>query len=85
MYEIDITNGPYHLLKKDPANKIKANVLKQLKFMKDHGLIDNKLYYYLEPTDSSLYFMMKQKNHKPVATILSIIPYSSPRLYNLNK
>ena len=47
-----INNGPYQLLKKDPTTKIKTKTLKQLKVLKDNELIDNKLYYYLKPTDS---------------------------------
>ena len=47
-----INNGPYKLLKKDPTTKIKAKTLKQLKVLKDNEFIDNKLYYYLKPTDS---------------------------------
>ena len=46
-----INNGPYQLLKKDPTTKIKAKTLKQLKVLKDNEFIDNKLYYYLKPTD----------------------------------
>ena len=49
-----ISNGPYQLLKKDPKDptKIKAKTMKQLKDLKDNELIDNKLHYYLKPTDS---------------------------------
>ena len=47
-----INNGPYQLLKKDPTAKIKTKTLKQLKVLKDNEFIDNKLYYYLKPTDS---------------------------------
>ena len=46
-----INNGPYQLLKKDPTTKIKTKTLKQLKVLKDNEFIDNKLYYYLKPTD----------------------------------
>ena len=38
-------------LKKDITTKIKANTLKQLKALRDKESIDNKLYYYLKPTD----------------------------------
>ena len=31
--------------------KIKANTLKQLKVLKNNKFIDNKLYYYLKPSD----------------------------------
>ena len=47
-----INNNPYQLLKKDPTTKIKTKTLKQLKFLKDNEFINNKLYYYLKPTDS---------------------------------
>ena len=47
-----INNGPYQLFKKDLITKIKAKTLKQLKVLKDNEFIDNKLYYYLKPTDS---------------------------------
>ena len=46
-----INNGPYQLLKKDLTTKIKTKTLKQLKVLKDNEFIDNKLYYYLKPTD----------------------------------
>ena len=38
-----INNGPCQLLKKDPATKLKAKGLKELKVLKDNGFIDNKL------------------------------------------
>ena len=47
-----INNRPYQLLKKDPTTKIKTKALKQLKVLKDNEFIDNKLYYYLKPTNS---------------------------------
>ena len=46
-----INNGPYQLLIKDLTTKIKTKTLKQLKVLKDNEFIDNKLYYYLKPTD----------------------------------
>ena len=39
-------------LKKNPTSITKANTLKQLKVLKDIEFIDNKLYYYIKPTDS---------------------------------
>lgn len=42
-----INNGQCKLLKKDPATKIKAKTLKNLK---DNRFIGNKLFYYLKPT-----------------------------------
>ena len=47
-----IRNSPYQLLKKDRTTKMKAKTLKQLKALKDNEFFDNKLYYYLKPTDS---------------------------------
>ena len=46
-----INNGSYQLLKRNPTTKIKTKTLKQLKVLKDNEFIDNKLYYYLKPTD----------------------------------
>ena len=47
-----INNGPYQLHKKYPTTKIETKTLKQLIALKDNEFIDNKLYYYLKPTDS---------------------------------
>ena len=61
-----IFNGPYQLLKKDPTTKIKTKTLKQLKVLKYNDFIDNKLYYYLKPTDSPApRFCGQPKTHKP--------------------
>ena len=46
-----VNNGLYQLLRKDPTTKIKTKTLKRLKFLKGNKFIDNKLYYYLKPTD----------------------------------
>ena len=46
-------NGPYQLLKKHLTTKTKTKTLKQVKALKENEFIDNKLYYYLKPTDSS--------------------------------
>ena len=48
-----INNEPCQLLKKVLLSKsyYQAKVLKQLKVLKDDGLIDNRLYHYHEPTD----------------------------------
>ena len=79
-------NGPYQLLKKDPTTKIKAKTLKQLKVLKDNEFIDNKLYYYLKPTDSPApRFYGQPKIHKPGVPIRPIVSYSGSPLYNLNK
>ena len=81
-----INNGPYQLLKKDPTTKIKAKTLKQLKALKDNEFIDNKLYYYLKPTDSPApRFYGQPKIHKPGFPIRPIVSYSGSPLYNLNK
>ena len=61
-----INSSPYQLLKKDPNTKIKTKTLKQLKILKDNEFIDNKLYYYLKPSDSSeSRFYGQPKIHKP--------------------
>ena len=81
-----INNGPYQLLKKDPTTIIKAKTLKQLKVLKNNKFIDNKLYYYLKPTDSPApRFYGQPKIHKPVVPIRPIVSYSGSPLYNLNK
>ena len=81
-----INNGPYQLLHKDPSTKIKTKTLKQLKVLKDNEFIDNKLYYYLKPTDSPApRFYGQPKIHKPGVPIRPIISYSGSPLYNLNK
>ena len=60
--------------------------LKQLKVLKDSKFIDNKLYYYLKPTDSpALRFYGQPKIHKPGVPIRPIVSYSGSPLYNLNK
>ena len=81
-----INNGPYQLLKKDPTTKIKAKTLKQVKVLKDNELINNKLYYYLKPTDlPAPRFYGQPKIHKPGVPMHPIVSYSGSPLYNLNK
>ena len=81
-----INNGPYQLLKKDPTTKIKPKTSKQLKILKHNGFIDNKLYYYLKPTDSHApWFYDQQKVHKPGVPIRPIVSYSGFPMYNLKK
>ena len=81
-----INNGPYQLLKKDPTAKIKAKTLKQLKVLKDNEFIDNKLCYYLKPTDSPApIFYGQPKIHKLGVPIHPIVSYSGSPLYSLNK
>ena len=81
-----INHCPYQLLKKDPTTKIKTKTLKQLKVLKDNEFIDNKLYYYLKPTDSPApRFYGQPKIHKPGVPIRPIVSYSGSPLYNPNK
>ena len=81
-----INNGSYQLLKKDPTTKIKAKALKQLKVLKENEFIDNKIYYYLKPTDSSApRFYGQPKIHKPGIPIRPFVSYSGSPWYNLNK
>ena len=81
-----INNGPYHLLKKDPTTKIKSKILKQLKVLKDNEFIDNKLYYYLKPTDlPAPRFYGQPKIHKPGVFIRPIVSYSGSYIANILK
>ena len=81
-----INNSPYQLLKRGPASKIKAKTLKQLEVLKENKFIDNKLCYYLKPTDSpASRFYGQPKIHKLGVPIRSIASYSGSPLYNLNK
>ena len=60
--------------------------MKQLKVLKDSEFIDNKLYYYLKPTDSPApRFYGQPQIHKPGVPIRPIVSYSGSPLYNLNK
>ena len=60
---------------------------KHLKALKDNKVIDNKLYYYLKPTDlPAPRFYGQPKRHKPGVHICLIISHSGSPLYNkLNK
>ena len=80
-----INNGPYQLLKKNPTTKIKTKTLKQLKVLKDNKFIDNKLNYYLKPTDLPARLFGQPKIHTPGVPLCPIISYSGSPLYNLNK
>ena len=72
-------------LKKDITTKIKANTLKQLKALRDKESIDNKLYYYLKPTDLPAPRSYGQpKIYKPRVHIRRNISYRGFLLYNLN-
>ena len=69
-----INNGPYQLLKKDRATKIKTKALKQSKILRDNEFIDHKLYYYLKPTDSHAPRFYSQPNiHMPGVPIRPIL------------
>ena len=69
-----INNGPYQLLQKDPTTKINIKTVKQLKFLKNNKFIDNKLYYYLKPTNSPVPRIYGQpKIHKPGVPICPIL------------
>ena len=81
-----INNGPYQLLKKDPTTKIKTKTLKQLKVINENQIINNKLYYYLKPTDSSASRLYGQpKIQKPEVPIRPIVSHSGSPLQNLKK
>ena len=79
-------NGPYKLLKRVPTTKIKATTVKKLKVLKDREFIDNKLFYYLKPTDSPApRFHGQPKIHKPGIPIRPFVSYSGSSMYKLNK
>ena len=81
-----INNDPYQLLKKDHTTKIETKTLKQLTVLKGNEFIDNKLYYYLKPTDLPVpRFYGQSKIHKPRVPMRPIVSYSGSSLYNLNK
>ena len=81
-----INNGPYQLLKKDTTTKIKTKTLKQLKVLKVNEFIDNKLCYYLKPTDSPApRFYGQPKIQKPGIPIRPFVSYSGSSMYKLNK
>ena len=81
-----INNGSYQLLKKDTTTKIKTKTLKQLKVLKVNEFIDNKLCYYLKPTDSPApRFYGQPKIQNPGAPIRPIVSYRGSPLYNLSK
>ena len=65
-----INNGPYELLKKDPATKIKGKTLRQLMALKDNSCLRS----YGQP-----------KIHKPEVRLRLFVSYSGFKLYNLNK
>ena len=76
-----INNGLYQLLKEYPTTKIETKILKQLMALKDNDFIDNKLYYYLKPTDSPApIFYGQPKTHKPGVPIRPIVSYNGSSL-----
>ena len=80
-----IKNGLSQILKKDPTTKIKAKTLKQLKALTYKEFIDNKLYYFLKPTDSPApRFDGQSKIYKSRVPIGPIVSYSGSALYNFN-
>ena len=60
--------------------------MKRRKSLKDSNFNDNKLYYYIKPTDlpdPKLY--AQPKIHQPGVPIRPFVSYSGSPLYNLNK
>ena len=83
---MQINNGPYQLLKKDPTTKIKTKTLKLYYYYLYYTVLHYKLYYFLKPTDLPVPRLSGQpKIHKPGVTIHLIISYRGSPLYNLNK
>ena len=79
-----IKNGPYQSLKKDPTTKLKAKTLKQSNALRDNEFIDNKLYYFLKPSDSlPPRFSVQPKIVR--SSYMSNCFISGPPLCNLNK
>ena len=68
------------------TTKIKVKTFKQLKVLKDSNFIDNKLYYYLKPTDLPVSRCYSQpKIHKPGVPMCPTASYSGAPSYNINK
>ena len=66
-----------HINYKYPTTKIKTKTLKQLKVLKNNEFTDNKLYYYLKPTDSPTpRFYGQPKIHTPGVPLHPIVSYS---------
>ena len=81
-----ITMVHIHYIRKDPTTKIRTKKLKQLKALKDKEYIDNKLYYYLKPTDLPTPRLYGQlKIHKPGVPVCPIVSYSGSSLCNLKE
>ena len=79
-------NRYYQMLKINPTAKFKAKTLKHLNPLKVNKLNDNKLHYYLRPTDSSApRFCGQPKIQKPGVSIRPIVSGRGSTLYNLNK
>ena len=70
-------------LKKDTTTKIEVKTLKQLKTLKNKEFTDNKLCYYLKPTDLPASRSYGQpKIHKPGVHIRPNVSYSGSLMYN---
>ena len=81
-----INNNSYQLLKRGSTTKITAKTLQQLNALKGNEFIDNRLYYYLEPTDlPAPRSCGRLKTCKPEVPICPIVSYNSSPLYNFNK
>ena len=60
--------------------------MKQLKALNENEFIDNKLYYYLKPTNLPVpRFYGQLKIHKPGVNLCPTSSYSRSPLYNVNK
>ena len=73
----------WKLLKRNPTNKIKANIFKQFKTLKDYEFIDNKLLYLKPGNWSTLRFYGQPKMRQPGVPIRPIVSWSDSPLYNL--
>ena len=81
-----INNGSYQSLKKEPTTRIKIMTLNQLIALKDNELIENKLYYFVTPTDSPApRFYGQPKTKKLWVPIHAIGSCSSSLFYKRNK
>ena len=83
---VDLKNNVLnHLLQENPTTKIKAKMMKHLKALKECEFINNKLYYYVQPTDSPVpKFYCQPKIHKPEVLIHTIVSHSGLPLCNVN-
>ena len=78
-----INSGSYQLHKNNRTTEIKATTLKQLKTMKVNEFIDNKLHYYLKPTDLSVpIFYGQPKMQNLEVSICPVASHCGSPLYN---